>query len=164
MDSYYSNEDEEVDDYMDDYYGTTRGSYMEDDYGYNDNVVDNYNYGSSVSDSLRSTNLMDDVTVTISNLVELNKNLQAMVDENERRLAKCNASRRKLVELSKSQAREISNLNARLVRLESEKQVLEAKVSALTPSSNGELVRAMADAQNILGQTKNRLRRNSKEY
>lgn len=138
--------------------------YVEDeyDYGYQgedsyNNLVESYNY--SNNSNIPQKNIFDDVTVTISNLVELNRNLQSMVDSYEIKLAKCDASRKKLVELSKSQAREISSLNARVARLEADKQLLEAKVNALTPSSNGDLVRAMADANNILAQTRT-LRRN----
>lgn len=143
--------------------------YVEDsyDYGYDsddsyNNLVESYNYSSS--SSLPQKNIFDDVTVTISNLVELNRNLQSMVDNYEIKLAKCDASRKKLVELSKSQAREISSLNARIARLEADKEMLEAKVNALTPSANGDLVRAMADAHNILGQTQRTLRRNKNNY
>lgn len=141
--------------------------YVEDlyDYGYENedtynNLIESYNYSNN---SIPQKNIFDDVTITISNLVELNRNLQSMVDSYEIKLAKCDASRKKLVELSKSQAREISSLNARVARLEADKQLLEAKVNALTPSSNGDLVRAMADAHNILGQTRT-LRRNKNNY
>ena len=79
-----------------------------------------------------------------------------MIDDYDMRLAKCDASRKKLVELSKSQAREISSLNARIARLETDKQVLEQKLAAFSPTSNNDLVRAMADAQNILGQSRYR--------
>lgn len=142
--------------------------YVEDsyDYGYENedsynNLVESYNY--SNNSVLPEKNIFDDVTSTISNLVELNKNLQSMVDSYEIKLTKCDAARKKLVELSKSQAREISSLNARVARLEADKQLLEAKVNALTPSSNGELVRVMADAHNILGQSRT-LRRNKNNY
>lgn len=142
--------------------------YVEDeyDYGYeNDdsynNLVESYNY--SNNSVIPEKNIFDDVTATISNLVELNRNLQTMVDSYEIKLTKCDAARKKLVELSKSQAREISSLNARVARLEADKQLLEAKVNALTPSANGDLVRVMADAHNILGQTRT-LRRNKNNY
>ena len=142
--------------------------YVEDeyDYGYEsddsyNNLVESYNY--SNNSVIPEKNIFDGVTATISNLVELNRNLQSMVDSYEIKLTKCDAARKKLVELSKSQAREISSLNARVARLEADKQLLEAKVNALTPAANGDLVRVMADAHNILGQTRT-LRRNKNNY
>ena len=135
--------------------------YVEDSYDYDydngyNNLLESYDYSNSVSSNLPQKSFFDDVTITISNLVELNRNLQGMIDDYDMRLAKCDASRKKLVELSKSQAREISSLNARIARLETDKQVLEQKLSAFSPTSNNDLVRAMADAQNILGQSRYR--------
>ena len=133
--------------------------YVEDSYDYDydngyNNLLESYDYSNPTSTNLPQKSFFDDVTVTISNLVELNRNLQGMIDDYEMRLAKCDASRKKLVELSKSQAREISSLNARIARLETDKQVLEQKLAAFSPTSNNDLVRAMADAQNILGQSR----------
>ena len=133
--------------------------YVEDSYDYDydngyNNLLESYDYSSSTSANLPQKSFFDDVTITISNLVELNRNLQGMIDDYDMRLAKCDASRKKLVELSKSQAREISSLNARIARLETDKQVLEQKLAAFSPKSNNDLVRAMADAQNILGQSR----------
>lgn len=133
--------------------------YVEDSYDYDydngyNNLLESYDYSNSTSANLPQKSFFDDVTTTISNLVELNRNLQGMIDDYDMRLAKCDASRKKLVELSKSQAREISSLNARIARLETDKQVLEQKLAAFSPKSNNDLVRAMADAQNILGQSR----------
>lgn len=139
--------------------------YVEDtyDYGYDptsyNNLVESYHY--SNNSSLPERNIFDDVTSTISNLVELNRNLQSMIDNYEIKLSKCEAARKKLVELSKSQAREISSLNSRIARLEADKEFLEAKVNALSPDSNDDLARVMADARNILGQTQRTLHRNN---
>lgn len=135
--------------------------YVEDSYDYDydngyNNLLESYDYSNSASTNLPQKSFFDDVTITISNLVELNRNLQGMIDDYDMRLAKCDASRKKLVELSKSQAREISSLNARIARLETDKQVLEQKLAAFSPTSNNDLVRAMADAQNILGQSRYR--------
>lgn len=149
----------------DDYYVESNNNYSNDVYDYDydedisyNSVMNSYDYD-TITSSLPPKNLFDDVTTTISNLVELNRNLQAMVDEYEIKLNKCNTSRKKLIELSKTQAREISSLNARVARLEADKQVLESKLASLTPSSNGELVRVMADAHNIIGKTQTRMRR-----
>lgn len=138
--------------------------YVEDPYNYDDdlsysNLLENYDYrNNNRLNNLPQKNIFDDVTVTISNLVELNRNLQAMNDDYDIKLAKCTASRNKLLELSKSQAREISSLNARIARLESENALLESKIDSLSPNSNGDLVRVMADAQNLLGQTRRRMK------
>ena len=166
--AHVSSEEYTENDDLNSFYNSKEPVYVEDSYDYDfdndmsyNNLLESYDYGTGSSNTLPSKNIFDDVTVTISNLVELNRNLQSMVDDADVKLAKCDASRRKLAELSKSQAREISSLNARIARLETDKQILESKLAALTPSSNGDLVRVMADAHNILGQTKMRRTNNN---
>ena len=132
---------------------------FDEDFEYN-NLLENFEFNSSIANNRSNGNIFDDVTVTISNLVELNKSLQSTIDDYDLRLTKCMGSRKKLLDLSKKQSREIASLNARVARLESEKKVLENKLATLSPASNGNLARVMADAQNILGQTKNRMRNN----
>ena len=132
---------------------------FDEDFEYN-NLLENFEFNSSIANNRSNGNIFDDVTVTISNLVELNKSLQSTIDDYDLRLTKCMGSRKKLLDLSKKQSREIASLNARVARLESEKKVLENKRATLSPASNGNLARVMADAQNILGQTKNRMRNN----
>lgn len=140
--------------------------YVEDSYNYDyddgayNNLLESYDYNNNRN--LPAKNIFDSVTVTISNLVELNRNLQAMNDDYEIKLSKCDSSRKKLLELSKSQAREISSLHARIARLESEKANLESQVKALTPSADGDFARVLADAQNILDNTRMRIKGSSK--
>ena len=145
---------------------------FEDNYEFEDsstNYTSNYDYNDNMSydnfDSsnlqLPSRNMMNDVTATISNLVEINRNQQSMLDEYEIKLTKCNASRTKYAELSKQQAREIATLNARLGKAEAEIQMLQAKLSSLGSATNGELARAIADAQNLIGNTRMRRRNNN---
>ncbi len=143
----------------------TTDQYDDYDYGFDTdtNYYNDYDYSSPTVD-VPSRNFMDDVTKTISNLVELNRNLQAMVDDYDRKLAKCNASRQKMMEVTKQQAREISSLNAKIARLEADKQILENKLAALSPSSQGDLARVLADAQTVLGNSYKRVRRNSNNY
>ena len=128
-------------------------------YDFNDNMgYDNFD---SSGLQLPSRNMMNDVTATISNLVEINRNQQSMLDEYEIKLTKCNASRTKYAELSKQQAREIANLNARLGKAEAEIQMLQTKLASLGSATNGELARAIADAQNLIGNTRMRRRNNN---
>ena len=144
-------------------------SMMYDDYDYDydtdrdSSYYNDYNYSSNSIDTSHR-NFMDDVTKTISNLVELNRNLQSMVDDYERKLNKCSASRKKFLDLSKEQAREITSLKAKVARLESDKQLLENKIAALSPSSQGDLVRVLNDAQSILGNSQNRIRKKQNNY
>ena len=128
-------------------------------YDFNDNM--NYDNFDSTGLQLPSRNMMNDVTATISNLVEINRNQQSMLDEYEIKLTKCNASRTKYAELSKQQAREIANLNARLGKAEAEIQMLQSKLASLGSATNGELARAIADAQNLIGNTRMRRRTNN---
>ena len=128
-------------------------------YDYNDNM--DYDNFDSTGLQLPSRNMMNDVTATIANLVEINRNQQSMLDEYEIKLTKCNASRTKYAELSKQQAREIANLNARLGKAEAEIQMLQSKLASLGSATNGELARAIADAQNLIGNTRMRRRSNN---
>lgn len=119
--------------------------------------------------------IIEDVATTMSNLISLNRNQKQKIVNYEEKFAQAAATHKKVVEKVKSQIKDIEVLKAKLknydtivAKLEAKVQSLENKVhdqdkvinsqmrelESLRPQVEGkeELVKILADAQNLLDQ------------
>ena len=136
-----------------------------------DDAYGDFNYrGVSGKDTI-----IEDVATTMSNLISLNRSQKQKITTYEEKFAQAAATHKKVVEKVKNQIRDIEVLKAKLknydtivAKLEAKVQVLESKVhdqdkvinaqtrelESLRPQVEGkeELVKILADAQNLLDQ------------
>ena len=119
--------------------------------------------------------IIEDVAATMSNLIRLNKNQRQMISSYEEKIEQASSAYKKVVEKARSQVRDVETLKSKVKnyetivnKLESKIQVLENKVheqdrvisnqarelEVLRPQVEGkeELVKILADAQNLLDQ------------
>ena len=119
--------------------------------------------------------IIEDVATTMSNLIRLNKNQRQMISSYEEKMEQASIAYKKVVEKARSQVRDVESLKNKVKnyetivnKLESKIQVLENKVheqerivssqtrelEILRPQVEGkeELVKILADAQNLLDQ------------